>query len=91
MPCRLYLVNCLAIYSSYLIPRFYPLQFATLLRVAWLTAGFLVRRIATYLSWLAVARERAAATGAAAFDPQNSVLGLAPLLELIWTHPIKGI
>ena len=42
MPCRLYLVNCLAIYS-YLIPRlprFYPLQFATLLRVAWLTAGF---------------------------------------------------
>ena len=28
MPCRLYLVNCLAIYSSYLIPRFYPLQFA---------------------------------------------------------------
>ena len=27
MPCRLYLVNCLAIYS-YLIPRFYPLQFA---------------------------------------------------------------
>lgn len=44
MPCRLYLVNCLANYSSYLIPRFYPLQFATLLRVAWLTAGFLVRR-----------------------------------------------
>ena len=29
MPCRLYLVNCLAINSSYLIPRFYPLQFAT--------------------------------------------------------------
>ena len=28
MPCRLYLVNCLAINSSYLIPRFYPLQFA---------------------------------------------------------------
>ena len=28
MPCRLYLVNCLANYSSYLIPRFYPLQFA---------------------------------------------------------------
>ena len=30
MPCRLYLVNCLANYSSYLIPRFYPLQFATI-------------------------------------------------------------
>ena len=29
MPCRLYLVNCLANYSSYLIPRFYPLQFAS--------------------------------------------------------------
>ena len=28
MPCHLYLVNCLANYSSYLIPRFYPLQFA---------------------------------------------------------------
>ena len=30
MPCRLYLVNCLANYSSYLIPRFYPLQFASI-------------------------------------------------------------